>query len=113
MPGERVALLLSAVLMTGCGWTVLPRPQQLHVDVREEGFVPSRIEVRRGRRVVVTFTRRVDQTCATDVMFPRLHRGYDLPLNRPVRVELAAGEVGDSLRFTCSTGLLIGMIVER
>ena len=63
--------------------------------------------------MVATFARRTDQTCGSDVVFHSLNRGYDLPLNKPVRVELTAAEIGDTLRFSCSMEMLQGMFVAR
>jgi plastocyanin domain-containing protein len=109
----RGLVALGLVALAGCGGTQGSGPQQVRVEVTDAGFTPARVEVRRGRPVVVTFARRTDQTCGTDVVFASLHRGYDLPLNREVRVELSPADVGDTLKFTCSMEMLHGMLVAK
>jgi plastocyanin domain-containing protein len=98
--------------LAGCGASAHATPE-IHIQVTHQGFVPAEKSVRRGAPVVLVFTRVVDETCGTDVVFPSLHRGYDLPLNKPVRVELAADEVRDTLFFNCSGEILTGMLVAK
>ena len=107
----RVALWAFAILgLAGCG---AGGPQRVRVEVTEAGFTPPSVHVQKGRAVTITFERTVDKTCATDVVFSSLHRGYDLPLHKPVTVKLAAAEIGDSLRFNCSMNMVHGMLVAR
>ena len=109
-----LVLVVSVVLgITGCGAAGSGEAQQVRVVVTEAGFVPPRVEVKRGRPVVVTFSRATEQTCGTDVVFASLKRGYDLPLNKDVRVELAAAEIGDTLKYSCSMEMLHGMLVAK
>ena len=108
----RFAVLLA--LVAGCGSGAGGgATRELHVDVTSAGFVPASKVVPKGRPLVVIFTRKTDQTCGTDVVFPSLHRGYDLPLNQPVRVEFAAAELRDTLFYNCSMEMLHGMLVAK
>ena len=112
----RLRTLIPALLVlaaAGCGGAGTKARPELHVDVTGAGFVPARTLVPSGRPLVVIFTRKTDQTCGTDVVFPSLHRGYDLPLNQPVRVEFTAGEIRDTLRYSCSMDMLHGMLVAK
>ena len=88
-------------------------PQQVRVEVTDAGFTPPSTSVRKGRPVTITFERMTEQTCATDVVFPQLHKGYDLPLQKPVEVRLTAAEVGDTVKFNCSMEMIHGMLVAR
>ena len=105
-------MVAGLLVLAGCGGAG-GSSRELHVDVTEDGFVPPSTFVSKGRPAVVVFTRKTDQTCATDVVFPSLHRGYDLPLNKPVRVELAAAEIGDTLNYNCSMNMLHGALVAK
>ena len=67
----------------------------------------------KGKPLVVIFTRKTDTTCGTDVVFASLHRGYDLPLNTPVRVEFSGAEIRDTLFYNCSMDMLHGMLVAK
>ena len=104
-------LAVTLVALIGCGGA--GGPQQVRVEVTEAGFSPSIVEVHRGRPVVATFSRKIAETCGSDVVFGSLHRGYDLPLNKDVRVELSAAEIGDTLRFNCSMDMMHGMFVAK
>ncbi len=103
-----------AVLAAGCGGGAgTGAPREVHVEVTSAGFVPATSVVPKGKPLVVVFTRKTDQTCGTDVVFEGLHRGYDLPLNTPVRVEFAATDVHDTLNYNCSMNMLKGMLVAK
>jgi len=111
---SRALIVLAVLGVVGCGGAGKAKlAQELHVDVTNAGFVPARKVVPKGRPLVVVFTRKTDQTCGTDVVFPGLHRGYDLPLDKPVRVEFTADEVRDTLFYNCSMNVLSGMFVAK
>jgi plastocyanin domain-containing protein len=107
-----VAAVLGAAALGGCGGGG-SAPQEVTVHVTEAGFVPPVTDVKRNAPVVLTITRTVDKTCATDVVFDRIHKGYDLPLNKPVRIELAAADVGDTLTYHCSMNMIHGVLVAK
>jgi plastocyanin domain-containing protein len=106
-------LVVSSWGLAGCGGALRGGAERVRVEVTEAGFTPAVVTVHKGRPVVATFSRRAEQTCASDVVFRSLNRGYDLPLNKDVRVELTAAEIGDSLEFSCSMDMLHGMIVAK
>ena len=99
--------------VSGCTTAGGGGPQRVRVTVTDAGFVPHVVEVTRGRPVELTFARTTEQTCGTDVVFSALHRGYDLPLNKEVMVELAAADIGDTLKYSCSMEMLHGMLVAK
>ena len=105
--------MAALTLACGCGVGGPQSAQRVRVEVTEAGFVPSVVQVEKGRPVIVTFARRAGETCATDVVFRSLHRGYDLPLNKDVSFTLKPAEIGDTLRFSCSMNMLQGMFVAK
>ena len=114
MNAQRWVVMLALLGVAGCGGaTVASAPGEIHIDVTNAGFVPALKTVPRDRPVTLIFTRKTEQTCATDVVFTKLHRGYDLPLNKPVRVALAADEVRDTIDYTCSMNMLQGKLVAK
>jgi plastocyanin domain-containing protein len=88
-----------------------PASGEVAIQITDRGFEPARPAVRKGEPVTLVFTRTTEQTCATDVMFPRLGTHYDLPMNTPVRVEIPAGAVQDTLYFACGMNMITGMVV--
>ena len=86
------------------------RPQQVSIAVTEAGFVPASVTVRRGVPIVLLVTRTTDQTCATQAVFPTIHKTVELPLNKAVRVALAAQPAG-RVNFACGMGMYHGALV--
>ena len=87
-------------------------PVRASVEITERGFEPQEVPVPAGRRVELTFTRRTDQTCATEVAVPSLTIRKPLPLNQPVTIELPAAS-GGSVGFQCGMAMLKGAVVVR
>lgn len=85
--------------------------QMIQVAVTATGFEPARVTVPPGTVVTLVFTRRVEETCATEVVIPALNLTRPLPLNQPVAVEVTAtrGEVA----FTCGQRMFTGAVVVQ
>ena len=88
-----------------------PAVQAFDVAVTAAGFEPASLTVRRGVPARVTFTRKTDQTCATEVAIPALGIRRALPLNQPVTVELTPASA--TTVFQCGMGMLSGALVVR
>ena len=82
------------------------------VEVTAAGFSPSMITAERGKALSITFIRRIEETCGTEVVFPDLGINKPLPLNRPVKVTLTPAKSGD-IRFACGMDMLRGKVVVR
>lgn len=106
------ALALS-VLLLSC--TSSPAPAEpgvgrpgpdgtVQIRATAEGFEPSLIEVKADQPVKLVFTRTVEKTCMTGVVFPELGIEKDLPLNQPVTVDLTP-KAGGTVRFQCPMGM--------
>ena len=121
-----VVLVAALALAAGCGGSKTQsgatagdadqpaaRGHDIEVAVTDKGFEPSQPQVERGEAVTLVFTRKTDQTCATDVMFPRLGLKVQLPLNEPVRVDIPAGAVEDTLYFACGMNMISGQIMAK
>lgn len=81
------------------------------VTVTESGFTPATITLS-GTSRKVTFIRKTDATCAKDVVFGSLKIRRDLPLNKPVTIELPPGAKGE-LRYACGMDMIKGAVVIR
>jgi hypothetical protein len=100
------------VVLAGCVAREAPPPGAVVIAVTENGFEPAVASVPRGKPVTLIVTRRTDRTCATEMVFETSGQRHELPLGKPVRVELAAG-VSDTLRYACGMDMIRGMIVAR
>ncbi len=82
------------------------------VNVDAKGFTPSSIEFKKGEKGAITFTRTSDDTCAKDVVFPEINLKKELPLNKPVVVEVPT-DAARTLTFTCGMGMFKSAVVIR
>lgn len=116
-------LSIAALALAGCGGGAQQATSdsaqpaapaaEVAIQITDRGFEPARPVVKKGQPVTLVFTRTTDQTCATDVMFPRLGTHFDLPMNQAVRVELPAGSVQDTMYFACGMNMITGMVTAE
>jgi RND family efflux transporter MFP subunit len=82
------------------------------IAITGHGFSPDRIEVRRGTNVALVFTRRTNQTCATEVAIPTLEVKKALPLNTPITIDYTADKTGE-VALTCGMNMIRGTLVVQ
>ena len=80
------------------------------VTVDDNGFTPSRIELKKGANTTLQFTRTTDSTCARKVVFPEISVEKDLPLNQAVAVKVPTSEAR-TLIFQCGMGMYKSSVV--
>ena len=88
---------------------------QGRVVADEHGFTPSSISLPKGgagSKTAVTFVRTSDKTCATEVVFPEIGVKKDLPLNKPVDVEVPT-DTARTLTFQCGMAMYKGALVVK
>lgn len=114
--GTTVTCLLVASLAAGhdtSGRAGKPAgAQEVKIAVTEAGFVPSTVRVKKGIPIILMVTRRTDQTCATQAVFPTIKKAVNLPLNKAVRVTLPA-QLAGSMSYSCGMGMLHGRMLVR
>jgi plastocyanin domain-containing protein len=89
-----------------------PKSQQVKVSVTEAGFVPATVSVKKGVPIILLLTRKTENTCATQAVFPAIGKTVDLPLNRTVHVSLPA-QSGGRMAFACGMGMFTGELVVQ
>jgi RND family efflux transporter MFP subunit len=82
------------------------------IAITGHGFSPDRVEVSQGAKVTLVFTRRTNQTCATEVAIPAINVKKPLPLNTPVAIEYTADKPGE-VTFTCGMNMIRGALVVQ
>ena len=82
------------------------------VEIFATGYKPDVVNVERGKEVTITFIRRSEEGCGTEIVFPDLKIEKPLPLNKPVEVTLKPEKAGE-LKFTCGMDMLAGKVVVR
>ena len=104
-------LLLLALAIAGCARTE-GKNREIQVQVTENGFEPSRIQVEHDQPVTLLVTRKTDQTCATEIVVPSRGITQSLPLNQTVRVALGPLKTGE-VAFACGMDMEKGTIAVR
>jgi plastocyanin domain-containing protein len=84
---------------------------KVDVVVNEEGFVPAKIPAKAGKPITLAITRKVERTCATEILFQGQEGKTDLPLNKTVEVTYTPKSSGN-INFGCAMGMMIGGVLE-
>ncbi len=82
------------------------------VEVTSVTYEPDTVEAEVGKPIKITFIRRSEQGCGTEIVFPDLKINKPLPLNKPVEVTFTPTKKG-VLRFTCGMDMFDGKVVVR
>ncbi len=86
--------------------------QSIEIVVSENGFEPSTIKLKRDIPARLTFVRKVEETCATEVVIADFGITRDLPLNKSVVIEFTPNKTGE-FSFVCDMKMLGGKIIVR
>ena len=82
----------------------------IRVDVLAAGYQPGKAQAAPGTPGRLVFTRRTDEGCGQQVVIPSLGIRRDLPLERPVPVDLSMPDSG-TLAFTCGMAMYKGSVL--
>ncbi len=85
--------------------------QSASVAVTQAGYQPESLTLKPGVPARLTFVRKTDATCGTEVVLPAYDINKKLPLNEPVVVEFTPKE--GEFTFTCGMDMLRGKVVVR
>jgi hypothetical protein len=100
---------LAAVPLVGWGDPPrrTPRVQEATITLTEKGYEPATVRLRRGIPARITFLRRFEVTCATEIILEEYNIRRELPINRPVVVEFTPVKSG-VLEYSCSMKMVGG-----
>lgn len=90
----------------------LAQAGEIHIAVTDRGFEPAEAKLRSGQPTTLVFTRKTDQTCATEVVIADVGVRRELPMGQPVRIEVPAGRTG-TLSYACGMDMLKGQVTIR
>jgi plastocyanin domain-containing protein len=86
--------------------------QVIEISVTKAGFIPSEIKVKVGQPVKLMITRKVDNTCAKDIVIKDYGINQPLPLNKTMEINFTPTKAGSS-RFACAMDMIAGVIVAE
>ena len=78
--------------------------------VTENGFEPSRIQVKKGSPVKLVITRKTDATCAKEIVIDEFEIRRKLPLNTPVTVSFTPSKSGE-IKYGCAMNKMISGVL--
>jgi plastocyanin domain-containing protein len=110
--------IVVAVLLMGCASLALAKSKQtaksqeqvFTIEVTKEGFVPAEIKAKVGKAVKLVVTRKVQATCANEIVIKDFGINKPLPLNQPVEVTFTPSKPG-KIRYACGMDMIAGVIL--
>jgi len=88
------------------------RAQSVTVTLSDKGYQPESFKLRKGVPARITFVRRVEATCGTEIVLAEYNIKRELPLNQPVVVEFTPAKTGE-FKFACGMDMLRGKIIVQ
>lgn len=86
--------------------------EKLEISVTADGFVPAATKVKVGKPVTLVVTRKVERTCATDIVIKDYGINKPLPINVPVEVTITPKKAG-AIRYACAMDMIAGELVAE
>ncbi|MGH9841301.1 MAG: efflux RND transporter periplasmic adaptor subunit [Blastocatellia bacterium] len=84
--------------------------QSVTVLLNEKGYQPESFKLRQGVPARVTFVRKVESGCGTEVVLADYNIKRELPFNRAVTIEFTPAKAGE-FKFACGMDMLRGKII--
>ena len=91
---------------------VANREQRIVITVTKNGFEPASIHLKSGQPVRLVVTRKVERTCATDIVVRDFGIKKPLPLNKPVEVRFTPRKSGN-IRYACAMDMIAGSLIVQ
>jgi plastocyanin domain-containing protein len=82
----------------------------INILLTEKGFEPENVKLKVGLPTKLIFMRKVQGTCAIEVLIPDYNIKRDLPLNSPVAIEFTPKKTG-TLSFSCGMRMIKGSLI--
>jgi plastocyanin domain-containing protein len=82
----------------------------VQVTVNDDGFLPDKIEARKGEPLTLVITRKTDRTCATELVIKEYGVNQPLPLNKAVSVTFTPSKSGQ-VKYACGMDMIVGTLV--
>lgn len=92
-------------------------PRHIDIKVTRDGFTPDGITVTKGEAVALVFTRKVEHTCAKEVVVKidgddKHDIRRDLPLDKAVEIDVTFPKAG-TLSYACGMDMVHGTITVQ
>ncbi len=84
-------------------------PRTIEIAVTDDGFTPKDVNAKAGETVKLAVTRKVQATCATEIVMKDFGVNEKLPLGKTVVVTVKATKPG-TYRFACGMNMIAGTL---
>lgn len=107
-----LALLALAIALPVAVPAVAAPARERHVTltVTKKGFEPATVRLKAGEPVRLSVTRKVERTCATEIVIKSLGIEKPLPLGKTVDVRFTPKAAG-ALRYACGMDMIAGSLI--
>jgi plastocyanin domain-containing protein len=102
--GSILALSLAAPV------SAAQKPRTVELAVTKDCFVPAEVKVRKGEPIKLVITRKVQRTCATEVVLDGTGIKKELPLDKAVEIEFTPSRTGQ-IKYACAMGMIGGVLL--
>jgi plastocyanin domain-containing protein len=89
-----------------------PASNRIEMAVTADGFVPAAAKVKVGEPVTLVVTRKVERTCATDIVIKDYGINRPLPQNQAVEVTFTPTKAG-AIRYACAMDMIAGQLTAE
>lgn len=91
-------------------YTVQAAGETVRIEVAGNGYTPKTVGIKKGQMVKLEFLRKDEENCGEKLVFPTLNIEKDLPVGKPVVVEVTPTASGE-IKFACGMDMLRGKLL--
>ncbi|MBK7076988.1 MAG: cupredoxin domain-containing protein [Myxococcales bacterium] len=105
----------SALPLIACGGSTpaaAAADREVAIAVTAKGFEPKALTAKVGKPITLIVTRKVERTCATEIVIKDYGIDQPLPLDQPVKVTFTPTKPG-KVRFACGMDMIAGEIAVQ
>jgi plastocyanin domain-containing protein len=108
-PSKAHAVTVAAADQAPAAGTAKKGVRTIEIAVTPDGFTPAEITAKAGETVKLVVTRKVEKTCATEIVMKDFGVNQPLPLAKPVTVTVKPAKPG-TYRFACGMDMIAGTL---
>lgn len=86
--------------------------QTVTIEVTSDGFMPAQATVKAGRPVTLVVTRKVERTCASEIVLKEYGISRPLPLGQAVEITFTPRKAGP-IRYACAMDMIAGTLTAQ
>jgi plastocyanin domain-containing protein len=108
-PAILLGVAVAAPAQAAGGTASAKNVRTVEIAVTSDGFVPAEITAKPGETLKLVVTRKVDRTCANEIVMKDFGVNQPLPLDKPVTVTVKPKKAGE-FRYACGMDMIAGVL---